>query len=610
MEKIVIKVGINHTLSELLNNLDNFGYERVSTVDVRSGEYAKIADRIVLWPVNIKSLVWIDYFGDVVENIFIIDSEKKIPVPEIEINKNYLSLTDGSQLRPGDYVVHEDCGIGLFHSLEVKIVEGEEIRYINIIYLNDDRLSVPITLADRLSLYIGVGKRKPKLSKLGSVTWKKNYHKIYENILLVAKELLNIYAKREIVEKKPYKIDEKWNEEVRKTFQYTETPDQEKAIAEVLGDLSNKKLMDRLICGDVGYGKTEIAIRAMIQAVANGYQVAILVPTTILAQQHFANLTNRCKEMPINIEHISRFVSSSDQEIIKKNIAVGSVDVIIGTHSILSAAVKFKNLGLLIIDEEQKFGVKQKEKIKIIKKDIDVLTLTATPIPRTLFMSLSGIKDISQVSNPPIGRQTIQTEVSLYDDEKIRTYLARELQRNGQAYYLHNRVSTIQSTKNKIQKMFPDAVVALGHGQMDEQKLSDTMYSFAQGKIDILVCSTIIENGLDLPNVNTIIIEDADRFGLSQMYQIRGRVGRSERKSYALFLHPRNITDNSIKRLSAIAENTDLGSGYNIALDDLEIRGGGNILGKEQHGNMEAIGLVLYSKLLKQMVEHLKKEQS
>jgi transcription-repair coupling factor (superfamily II helicase) len=365
--------------------------------------------------------------------------------------------------------------------------------------------------------------------------------------------------------------------------------------------------MDRLVCGDVGFGKTEIAIRAMAQAVANGYQAAMLVPTTILTEQHYVTLLKRFEHLPVRINHLSRFVDKSKQNEIIESANKGLVDVLIGTHKLFSQSIKFKNLGLIVIDEEQKFGVKDKERLKKLRANVNVLSLTATPIPRTLFMSLSGIRDISEINDPPRGRQKILTEVSKYDKEKVTEYISREIKRGGQVYYLHNRVETIGAKQNGLQKLFPRLKIEIAHGRMPEKKLADTMMKFADGRIDVLVCSTIVENGLDLPNANTLIVDDADRLGLSQLYQIRGRIGRSMKQSYALFMHnDKQITPNAFKRLKAIAENVELGSGFVIALSDLEIRGGGNILGKEQHGSMETVGLVLYSKLLKKAVQRLK----
>lgn len=605
-ECLKIEVGKNHTTSRLIKQLDNFGYDRIEVKNVSSGEYYVFGDRVIIYPVNSISSFSIDYFGDFVEKI--IENSSKISTDKIDILQNTLILDDGTKISKNDYIVHEDCGIGIFKSKETRNIDNEQIHYINIIYLNENTLRLPVNLVSKLSPYIGVGRRKPKLSKLGSSVWKKNYHKIYENILVVARELLKIYAVREIQRKVPYSIEKKWDKEVRKTFGFNETEDQEKAIIDVYEDLVSTKPMDRLICGDVGFGKTEIAIRAMVQSSANGYQTAILVPTTLLANQHYLNIKKRCSNLPINVGLLSRLAGKENNSNIFEGIKRGEVDIAVGTHALLSEGIKFKKLGLLIIDEEQKFGVKQKEKIKKLRGNIDILAMTATPIPRTLFMSLSGIRDISQINEPPLGRKEIATEVSVFDNLLVKRYLEKELARGGQSYYLHNDVATILAAKKKIETILPQAKVAVGHGQMSEQLLSRTMQDFAEGKIDILVCSTIIENGLDLPNVNTIVVDSADMFGLSQLYQIRGRVGRSDREAYALFLHKKNITNNAFKRLRSLSENTSLGSGYNIALSDLEIRGGGNILGREQHGNMEAIGLVLYSKLLKQMVEKIRLE--
>lgn len=591
--------------------LHDFNYEKIIHGTLSSGQYSSTGGLIKIFSINASQPIVVDYFGDVIEQIYFIDqvSDKKTEsVDQFEILPNRIVLQDKTHVCPGDYVVHDDHGIGIFSSLMIREVHKEQILYIVIKYLNEDVLYVPIDQIAKISTYIGINTRKPKLNKLGSSSWKNTYKRTYENIILVAKELLKIYATRKIVSKTPRKYYPDWDKELIKTFDFVETEDQAKAILDTLEDLKSANPMDRLICGDVGFGKTEVAIRAAAQTLANGYQVAILVPTTILTEQHYITFCDRFKNLPVKIARVSRFSSGQTTSETLKIIEDGSIDIVIGTHKLLSDSVKFKNLGLLVIDEEQKFGVKHKEKIKKIEEKIDVLTLSATPIPRTLFMSISGIRDISQISTAPSGRKSIETSAIQYSDKLIREYVSRELKRNGQVYYLHNEVATIGGCRNILKKMFPGVVIEAAHGQMSEKLLAQTMSDFTGGRIQILVCSTIIENGLDLANANTLIVDNSDKFGLSQLYQIRGRIGRSKHQAYALFTYrDKKLTENATKRLKALVQNNELGTGFNIALHDLEIRGGGNILGREQHGSMEAVGLVLYSKLLKQAVENLRK---
>ncbi|MFA7244423.1 MAG: DEAD/DEAH box helicase [Patescibacteria group bacterium] len=596
-----ISFGKKYKLYDLIIQLEESGYQKAEKV-AEPGEYKLIGDLLTIYPTNSLGVCKISFFGDQVESITSTVNEKTTQVSSIIIDENILRFPNGTKVKPDDYVVHIDHGVGIFRRIGLKKI-GEVFKpYIFIAYLNDDYLYVPLREIDRVSPYVGVGRRKPKLNKLGSITWQRTKQRIYESALKLAKELLAIYAKRELIKKPAYNIDKIIEKEALKTFPYTETPDQKKALNDIYLDLSSMKPMDRLICGDVGYGKTEVALRAALQAVANGYQVAYLCPTTILTEQHFATFTKRLEHTGVNIAKLSRFLSKEDMENTVKSISSGSTDIAIGTHRLLSSDVRFKSLDLVIIDEEQRFGVKQKEKFKKLSEKLNVLILSATPIPRTLYFSLSGIRDISEINTPPRGRKSIETKIAKFNDSDIVEFADRELKRGGQIYYLHNRVETIIPTREKLQRMLPKAKIQIAHGQMSEEDLANTMAEFAKGDVDILVCSTIIENGLDLPNVNTLIIEEADRFGLSQLYQIRGRIGRSDRQAYSLFTYKKELSVNAFKRLQSLAENTELGSGFNIAMSDLEIRGGGNILGREQHGNMEAVGLVLYSKLLKQAV--------
>lgn len=595
-----------YKLYGLIELLIENGYERVEEI-YSSGQFILTGDTLTIFPVNNQNHIRINFFGDSVESIYHLSENKKEKVNEITIEPNILTLGNGEIIRPGQYIVHIDQGIGIFKSFGIKVVNNQPKKYIFLEYLNNSFLYLPYSLKDNITSYIGVGKRHPKLSKIGSGAWQRTKKRAYESILALTKELLLIYAKREIIKKNAYKIDRTWDEEIKKSFDFVETADQAKAIDKVYSDLQKDVPTDRLICGDVGFGKTEIAIRAAVQAMANGHQAALLCPTTILAEQHFATFSLRMKNLPVRIAKLSRFYNKSKQKEVLEDLKNGKVDFVIGTHRLLSKDIEFKNLDLIIIDEEQRFGVKQKEKFKKLREVINILTLTATPIPRTLFMALSGIRDISEINIPPAGRRSIETEVKKNDAEIINQYIDRELKRRGQIYYLHNKVHTIEGTANKLRRDFPKSKIAVAHGQMDEKTLAETMSKFTGGEVDILVCSTIIENGLDLPNVNTIIIEEAERFGLAQLYQIRGRIGRGERQAYCLLLHNENkLTQEARKRLTALMDNSQLGAGFNIALSDLEIRGGGNILGREQHGTMEAVGLVLYTKLLKQAVDKIK----
>ena len=609
MKDIVLRIGQKIKPDDLQSSLFDIGFEKVETV-TGPGQFSLSGGTIKIYLIDKTNPVTIDLFGEFVDEIYLYhikDNKKIAKLKEIIIFQNILVLTDSAKIKPESFLVHEDYGIGQFKRLSLRKINNGEKEYIDVEYQNGDILYAPKNQIDKLSSYIGVGRKKPKLSKMGSETWKKTYKKTYENIIHMAHELLNIYAAREVIKRKPWKINKEWDAEIKKTFSFIETKDQEIAITETLESLKNNIPMDRLLIGDVGFGKTEVAIRAATQAAANGYQAVLLVPTTILAEQHFVTLKQRFKNLPVRVERLSRFTKKENQREIFEKIKNGSIDIIIGTHRLLDENLRIKNVGLYVIDEEQKFGVKQKERLKKIHTEVNVLSLSATPIPRTLFMSLSGIRDISQINTSPKGRKEIKTEVKEFQDDIVKKYIDREMKRGGQVYYLHNEVETIEGKCQRLKKIFPNINIKIGHGQMPEEKLAETMANFADGNIQILVCSTIIESGLDISNVNTLIVEDSDKFGLSQLYQIRGRIGRSPKQAYALFTFPhKKITDNAVKRLKALAENTELGSGINISMSDLEIRGGGNILGREQHGNMESVGLVLYSKLLKTAVLRLK----
>lgn len=519
------------------------------------------------------------------------------------------NIASFNELNIGDYVVHESHGLGVYKGIEKIQVEGVEKDYIKIAYANNGNLYVLATQLDRLQKYANQDtEKKPKLNSLGGVEWKKTKAKVTGAVEEVAKELVRLYAIRQKVEGYRFSQDTVWQKEFEEMFPYEETDDQLNAIDDTKKDMESGRVMDRLICGDVGYGKTEVAIRAAFKAVQDGKQVAYLVPTTVLASQHFSTFEERMKGFPVNVGQLSSFRTSAQNKKTIEGLRNGTIDVVIGTHRVLSKDVQFKDLGLLIIDEEQRFGVAHKEKIKELKNNIDVLTLSATPIPRTLHMSLVGIRDMSVLEEPPVDRHPIQTFVTEHNDEMIREAVTRELARNGQVYYVYNKVRDIEERAEYIQNLVPDAVVAYAHGQMDKRMLEKIMYEFVNGEIDVLVSTTIIETGMDIPNCNTMIIENADQFGLSQLYQLRGRVGRSTRTSYAFLMYKRDkmISEVAEKRLSAIKEFSDLGSGFKIAMKDLEIRGAGNVLGKSQHGHMAAVGYDLYCKMLNQAVNNLK----
>lgn len=512
-------------------------------------------------------------------------------------------------LKVGDYVVHETYGLGIYQGIE-KVEKERIVRdYMKIVYRDGGILYVPATGLDVIQKYASADTAKvPKLNKLGTQEWTKTKTRVRTAVSEVAKDLVELYAKRQQQQGFVFSKDNLWQREFEELFPFEETQDQLMAIEATKSDMESPKIMDRLICGDVGYGKTEIAIRAAFKAVQDGKQVAFLVPTTILAQQHYNTFTQRMKNYPITIDLLCRFRSAAEQKKTVERMKKGEADIVIGTHRMLSADVGFKDLGLLIIDEEQRFGVSHKEKIKKLRENVDVLTLTATPIPRTLHMSLAGIRDMSVLEEAPEDRLPIQTYVMEYNEEMVREAIERELSRNGQVYYVYNRVSGIADMTARIQMMIPDAVVCYAHGQMKETELEQIMYEFINGEIDVLVATTIIETGLDISNVNTIIIHDSDNMGLSQLYQLRGRVGRSARTSYAFLMYKRDkiLREVAEKRLQAIREFTELGSGFKIAMRDLEIRGAGNILGTTQHGHMEAVGYDLYCKMLNEAVKNLR----
>ncbi|ABX05294.1 MAG TPA: transcription-repair coupling factor [Herpetosiphon sp.] len=514
-------------------------------------------------------------------------------------------------LKVGDYVVHIEHGIAQYEGLSRIEASGAEREFLVLRYASGDKLYVPVDQVDRVSRYIGAGEGKPTLTRLGTSDWERAKRKVRADVEELATELLDLYAARQLVEGFAYSSDTSWQRELEDSFPYTETDDQLRAIEEVKSDMENTRPMDRLICGDVGFGKTEVALRAAFKAVQDGRQVAVLVPTTVLAQQHFETFSRRMQMFPVRIEMLSRFRSASQQKSITERIVKGEIDIVVGTHRILSSDIHFKQLGLVIIDEEQRFGVKDKERLKKLRHEIDVLTLTATPIPRTMHMALSGIRDLSVIDTPPDDRMPIKTYVQPYNEMLVRDAILRELGRNGQAYFVHNRVQSIYTVANRLQKLVPEARIGVGHGQMPEKALEKVILQFFEGLFDVFVCTTIIESGIDVPSANTMIIDDATTYGLAQLYQLRGRVGRSTQRGYAyMFYNPtKAMGEEAQKRLEAIQEATELGAGFRIAMRDLEIRGTGNLLGAEQSGNITTIGFDLYSRLLSQAVERVREER-
>ncbi len=513
-----------------------------------------------------------------------------------------------ASLGEGAYVVHVDHGIARFAGLVRLTIDGHEREYLELHYAEGDKLYVPTDQLERVSRYIGPSDRPPHLTRLGTGDWQRTKQRVRRAVQRLARDLLALYAAREVLPGHAFAPDSPWQAELEASFPYVETADQMAAIAAVKRDMESPRPMDRLVCGDVGYGKTEVAIRAAFKAVMDGKQVAVLVPTTVLAQQHYRTFRERLAAFPVRIEVLSRFRSEAEQKRIVEELAQGTVDIVIGTHRLLQKDVQFRDLGLLVIDEEQRFGVAHKEHLKKMRREVDVLTLSATPIPRTLYMALGGIRDMSTMETPPEQRLPIKTYISEFDERLLREAIMRELERGGQVYFVHNRVHNIELVAQRIREIVPEARVAVAHGQMDEKALAEAMEEFVEGRTDVLVCTTIIESGLDIPNVNTIIMNQADKLGLAQMYQLRGRVGRGAHRAYAYLLYDRKarLTDAARRRLATIFEATELGAGFQIALRDLEIRGAGNLLGTEQSGFMAAVGFDLYVKLLAKEVRRLR----
>lgn len=608
-------------LSEFLKKLDELGYEKVWETR-EPGEFSQRGGIVNVFPINLMSAVRIEFMGNKIINIkelpIKITEEKKIKEVLRKKLKSQKLFSDLKNLRVGDYVVHLDHGIGKFQGYSKLRCGRNFIEYYTIEYKEGDKLYVPLGLERKLTKYIGFS--EPKISRLGTINWLKTKKNIKEKAEVLARELIKIYAKREIIKRPPYLPEDEIDKSLQETFPFEETPDQIQAMEEIKKDLESEKPMDRLLCGDVGFGKTEIALRTMVKAVKSGYQAAMLCPTTILANQHYKNFKNRLKNLPIKVGLLSRFQTKKEQKKIIQDLKSEKIDIIVGTHRLLSndledwlvptqknnVEYKAKGLGLLVIDDEHKFGVKQKEKLKKIRSALDVLSLSATPIPRTLYMALSSLKTISLIQTPPATRKTIKTFVAPFRKKIVKEAIERELNRGGQVYYLHNQIGNILAVKKFLENLVPNAKFGIAHGKIKEKELVKTMQDFQDNKINILITTTIIEAGLDLPNVNTLIVSDATKLGLSQAYQIRGRVGRSFLQAFAYFLYPHKLTSLAKKRLKTLKEAEEVGSGYKIALKDLELRGAGNILGKEQSGNINKVGLNLYCQILSQAIERLK----
>ena len=620
-ESLELYVGQSVNLDTVLNNLAALFYTK-SHRAFAEGEFAQRGGILEIFPINFDGPIRIDFDDDKIVSIASVNikSGKSIwqhkiviilpnrPDPKKVFSED-IPLNHFVDIQKGDYVVHNYHGIGRFLGLKKFDLAEEEVEHFVIEYQDGDKLYVPKHDIRLVQKYITFHKRPPRLYKLGSKEWSRVKAQIQKRLQKLAAELLHIQAMRASLKGHAFSKDSEWQKQFEADFPFEETPDQQKAVEQVKQDMESHQPMDRLLCGDVGYGKTEVAMRAAFKAVMDAKQVAILVPTTILAEQHFVNFTNRCRNFPVKVGMLSRFCSKAEQHEIVKKVSCGQVDSLFGTHRLLSKDIAFKELGLIIIDEEQRFGVKAKEKLKHLKLLADVLTLTATPIPRTLHMSLTGAKDMSIISTPPQNRVPVKTEIVEFDEDMIKNAIIHELNRNGQVFFIHNRVEDIGHIAKIITKLVPKARVAIGHGQMPAKGLEEIMLKFLQGAIDVLVCTTIIESGIDVPNANTLIINRADRFGLSELHQLRGRVGRFTQKAFAYFIVPGNktLSTEAQSRIEAIEKYSGLGSGFQIAFEDMQIRGAGNILGQEQSGYIESIGFDLYCRLLKESVEHFKK---
>lgn len=615
-------IGQKINFDEIAQTLVAFGFSRATNV-FKEGEFAVRGGIVDIYPLNFDVPVRLDTEDDYIVSISGFDltsgqilehHQILLLLPVKQSSKSVFSadtpLDNFVDITEGDLVVHNNHGIGRFIGIQHFKLNDEQREHLIIEYKGGDKLFVPKHDLHLVQKYITFTKKSDVLHKLGSKEWQATRKAIEKKLKIMAAELLRIQALRAQLAGFAFSKDTQWQREFEATFPFKETPDQLKAINEVKADMESLRPMDRLICADVGYGKTEVAMRAAFKAVMDHKQVAILVPTTILAEQHYYNFSNRLSGFALRVEMLSRFKTKKEQEGIIRDLKEGKVDIIIGTHRLLSKDIGFKDLGLVVIDEEQRFGVKSKEKLKQFRLLADVLTLSATPIPRTLYMALSGARDMSVISTPPTNRLSVKTEIIPFDEAVIEEAIKRELSRKGQVFFLHNRVDNIELIANKVKAMVPDAVVEIAHGQMSGRLLEEVMIKFLQQKIDVLVCTTIVESGIDVPSANTLIINRADRFGLSELHQLRGRVGRMDLQAWAYFIVPQKyvMSDIAKQRLKAIEKHSDLGAGFHIAFEDLQIRGAGNLLGSQQSGFIASIGFDLYCRMLKESVEHLKKE--
>ncbi len=619
-QSLKLFVGQTITPEQIARQLTAFKYEHVRQLS-SDGEFDRRGEVLDIFPVRFQNPIRVAFDDDKIERIeslnmrsgnpilhhqiVIILPRKKLQIRAFDVDMPINNFVDIEQ---GDYIVHTNHGIGKYLGITPIEVKNETKEHLVIEYREGDKLFVPTHDIHLIQKYVGFSKKPPKTHKLGTKEWQRTRNHIQKSVARLAAELLRVQALRASLKGFRFSPDNEWQKEFERQFPFTETPDQTSAIESLKKDMESESPMDRLLCGDVGFGKTEVALRAAFKAVMNNKQVAILVPTTILAEQHFYNFTERMKQFPVKISMLSRFRTKKEQTQTLSALSDGSVDIVIGTHRLLSRDVSFKDLGLIIIDEEQRFGVKAKERLKHLRVLADVLTMTATPIPRTLYMALSGAKDMSVISTPPQNRVPVVTEIIEYDDETIHEAIRRELDRQGQVFFLHNRVQDIEKIAVKIQKRFPQARVGIGHGQMPPRLLEEIMLKFLKNQIDILVCTTIIESGIDIPNANTLIINRADRFGLADLHQLRGRVGRFTNQAYAYFIVPpkKILSDRSKTRLNALEKYSELGAGFQIAFEDLQIRGAGNLLGQQQSGYIAAVGFDMYCRLLKESVDHLK----
>lgn len=624
-KSLKLYIGKPVDLESMLSMLVDFGYKRQDSVSME-GDFSRRGGIIDIFPNLFELPVRIELDNELIASVktfnpstgeplwehkmVIVLPIKKIAHLKTSTFSEEIPLNNFVDLNIGDYVVHNDYGIGKFLGLQKIKIKDKYEDHLVIEYDRQEKLYVPTEQMNLVQKYIAFQIRKPKLYRLGSREWLRTKERARRGIQKMAWELLSLQAMRLSSQGFAFSKDMQWQKEFEETFPYEETPDQVKATSEVKQDMELPKPMDRLLCGDVGYGKTEVAMRAAFKAVMDNKQVAYLVPTTILAQQHFQNFSLRLKDFPINLQLLCRFKTEGEQKKIVQDIAKGTADIVIGTHRLLSDDVVFKDLGLVIIDEEQRFGVRHKEKLKKFRLNTDVLTLTATPIPRTLYMSLMGSKELSVINTPPQNRLPIKTIVVEYDEDLVRQAVSREVGRRGQVFFLHNRVEDIEKVRDKLLRILPSHLrLAVGHGQMHPKELEKVMYEFLRGNIDCLVCTMIIESGIDIPNVNTIIVDNAQDFGLADLHQLRGRVGRFDRPAYAYLMIPKNavLETDARKRLNAIQEYSHLGAGFNISMEDLEIRGAGNLLGIQQHGFIAVVGFDLYCRLLKESIAVFKK---